>query len=182
MSDAISSVSSRSAPSILLQPQAQQDQRQVDNRTWNDSQAGEVASATVAIQRNQNTARVENQLQQQLTATQASNVSQIRDQADGAPRLTEQTTPVAVAAPGPAHPNNQELAAQSARQESSRHEQEQQQQRQIAANKLTELAAQQAATARAPNPQPAKAIVQYQSNQSLLEPSGSNTHQVYIRA
>jgi len=182
MSNTISAISSSSAPSILLQPQAQQDQRQVDNRTWNDSQAGEVASATVAIQRNQNTARVENQLQQQLTATQASNVTQIHKQTDAAPRIETQDAPVTVAPPAPAHPTSQELATQNARQEANRQHQEIQQQRQISANKQAEQAAQQAARAREPNPPASSAIVQYQSNQSLLEPSGSNTHQVYVRA
>lgn len=180
MSTTLSAISASSAQDIQLQ---QPDQRKANSKTLNDPEAGAVAAATVAIQRNQNTARVESELQQQLTATQASNITQIRDQAAAASSATAtQAAPVTTAAPKSPSPSEQELAAQRAEQQSKQQSEAQQQQQQVNNQKQAEKAAQEAATARAPNPPQANAVIQYQANQGLLQPSGTNTHQVYTRA
>lgn len=182
MSNTLSAISASSAQDIQLQSLQQQDQRKANSKTLNDPEAGAVAAATVAIQRNQNTARVEGELQQQLTATQASNITQIRDQAAAQSATVTQAAPVTTAAPKSPSPTEQELAAQRAEQQSKQQSEAQQQQQQVNNQKQAEKAAQEAATARAPNPPQANAVIQYQANQGLLQPSGTNTHQVYTRA
>jgi hypothetical protein len=181
MSNTLSAISASSAQDIQLQT-LQQDPRKANSKIQNDPAAGAVEAATVAIQRNQNTARVENQLQQQLTATQASNITQIRGQSDVQVQATQATPVTTAAAIAPSSTTAQEQAAQRTRQQNEQQSQAQLQQQQINNDRQVQKAAQQAATERAPNPPSNNPVSQYQATQELLQSSGSNTHQVYTRA
>lgn len=147
-------------------------------RTAAETAAGTAAAANVALQRNQNAARVEAELQRQLTATQASNASRIDGQT-GASRAV-QPTPVAVA---PAQTTSrQQQAADNARATANRSAQRRQDDAQRSARAQADREAQQAEQAREPAAPSASAAREYRNNQNLLQPSGSNTRRVISSA
>jgi len=171
----ISSISSASPQTIQPQPPEQVNRRRAQDATDNP-EAGAVATATVAIQQNQNTIRVEAELQQQLTAVQASNISQIRGQNSDATNQSE--APVTIAPEKIHHTSDQELANQAAALQARLQAQAEQNLQQATAAAEANRAAQQAENTRQPSPPPVTPAQQYEANQTLLQSAGSNTQQV----
>lgn len=174
----IASTDTQEVSTRQLQSARQENER--STRSSAETAAGTAAAADVALQRNQNAARVEAELQRQLTATQASNASRIDGQNGVSRPDAVQPTPVTVA---PAQTvSRQQQAADNARAAENRNAQRRQDDAQRSARAQADRDARQAEQSREPAATPASAAREYRNNQNLLQPAGSNTRRVISSA
>ncbi|AXK40017.1 hypothetical protein [Crenobacter cavernae] len=165
--DALRSLDTRSKPLLAAARATDNDRKQAD--TVAAERAAETQALGATVRRNAETARVEEDLNRQLAATQAANLARVVPPSDAAPPIDPAVSAVATA-PSPILPDTRSDRERDASNgEQRRVERQQEGERAQENERSRERHNAEARAAQASPAGNAQAVGRYQANQSLLE-------------